>query len=1511
MTRKRQEQLGRAPSAAELRNARLSKLTRSSPQEPSQLPQKDGKSDISQKNVRKRKHENQESSHKSPAALKQNYDDCDNDRADSEDAAVVGKTETEPLISTVTNAHTAKEDQQDISTAEMTGSVRSPALAVPKTKVKQKKQQQHGRVLSADELRNARLSKLNKPLLQEQEKKDVNEEQHYLHQGHLEDEQNVLEHVQDLSVNADIMVTSFTGQELTSHLSHTLSKNEQDTGTDKTDTGFMVSSVSADDTAKENQDAVSSAQTIVTPIAQGNSPDMSETIIEPESEEHTCLLSQSPEKQTQSKAIAQKAEEISESKSVKELPNETLVPLLLSDVLDIPVELQGEKSTPKSLSKLYLKNIPSSEAELSAVVCEVVQKRVRREHRDKVGLCVQCFDRCFEVQRPESLAKFILEAVKTGLACAILKELEIDFSDDDDFWSDVTTSDSISTVITQFLQGVSGCGGVAVPPALLELILTQAVQTPEGRKAIIQVLRVSGLQIKNSKRLDEAILQNSALLNGVEILMNQPLLVPILSVRLKEEIKAGKEHLGAYFERESVFGPLLSVSIIPTDVKDGLNLKAVQAQMFTSLPRFPKPFADDIQRVQSNIQAVLYKCQSAVYCGLKKMMKSCRNVALEWIATVINMNEMRLSSNPYQDNTDGSASCTDGFMQNLCAVLLEFCVPFFKDISKLEKIDSSYSHSAACLLNYDYETCLAGGQIVSEKTLDDDDTKNKSESSEEQFNFMTEVFHLTQRAMNIGSLPSLTHFIKLLGQIQRARAAKQGTPLEEQLQAQEAVYCWRWDSCIMDPEFIRKTSEFYITQAMWLDLLLQRCREKGNKAEVTMLEKRVFAQLPEYIVKDMAIWFSFVARQVVVLKPKVLIGLQLAPFVDCCVNLLQRPDLVPGPIPASKIVSALAAFMQTSNRGSRSVGWGNEVMSEMALMVCACEAVQHHLGPALLHTYVSVDVVEGLDVDKEDFDKYSARADIGKLMEFLWNRRDSRISVLNMCGTEEFQAFLGATLDTLLYQLHDSLARLANVRKLQIAKEDESTWDQLSWEQQQEKEKFLKSEEGVARGFMTMAKQTLGLITMLSQSEEVARCFTQKPMAQRAANAFIGFIEALCGSKSVEFKVKDMDKYSFNPRQLLSDVCQVLLRIAKEETFKTEGFVHSLAMDPDYSPTAWAKTYTVLSEKGVGDDQMVEEFGELLTQIDKLREVQVQEVEGRAEDQKRAWDTILAPLDIPSIEEEYHNRMVDLKYGTADIQESHSFRTSAGQSHDPRSQKWKALMKEIKQLQKDLPVHLNAAIFARQDENQMDIVRAVITGPADTPYSRGCFVFDIYFPTNYPHIPPLVKLVTTGNGTVRFNPNLYADGKVCLSLLGTWHGGDASEKWNPKTSSLYQVLVSIQGMILIEDPMFNEPGYDGIRGTEEGESRSAQYNSKIRLYTIRHAMLGQLRKPPPGSEIVIRRHFYLQRQMILKQCHDWLEISEESEKGRLHLAVEELRTELEKLAEDPNIFDEKDEESED
>ena len=46
---------------------------------------------------------------------------------------------------------------------------------------------------------------------------------------------------------------------------------------------------------------------------------------------------------------------------------------------------------------------------------------------------------------------------------------------------------------------------------------------------------------------------------------------------------------------------------------------------------------------------------------------------------------------------------------------------------------------------------------------------------------------------------------------------------------------------------------------------------------------------------------------------------------------------------------------------------------------------------------------------------------------------------------------------------------------------------------------------------------------------------------------------------------------------------------------------------------------------------------------------------------------------------------------------------------------------------------------------------------------------------------------------------------MCLSLLGTWHGTDETQKWHPDSANLWRVLVSIQGMILIGDPYFNEP----------------------------------------------------------------------------------------------------------
>ncbi len=116
----------------------------------------------------------------------------------------------------------------------------------------------------------------------------------------------------------------------------------------------------------------------------------------------------------------------------------------------------------------------------------------------------------------------------------------------------------------------------------------------------------------------------------------------------------------------------------------------------------------------------------------------------------------------------------------------------------------------------------------------------------------------------------------------------------------------------------------------------------------------------------------------------------------------------------------------------------------------------------------------------------------------------------------------------------------------------------------------------------------------------------------------------------------------------------------------------------------------------------------------------------------------------------------------------------------------KRIAQELVTLSTSLPLSSSSSVFVRCDEDRIDVMKVLIIGPEDTPYSMGCFEFDVFFPPSFPHHPPCIILKTTGNGTVRFNPNLYNCGKVCLSILNTW-SGRPEEMWNPETSTLLQV----------------------------------------------------------------------------------------------------------------------------
>ena len=95
--------------------------------------------------------------------------------------------------------------------------------------------------------------------------------------------------------------------------------------------------------------------------------------------------------------------------------------------------------------------------------------------------------------------------------------------------------------------------------------------------------------------------------------------------------------------------------------------------------------------------------------------------------------------------------------------------------------------------------------------------------------------------------------------------------------------------------------------------------------------------------------------------------------------------------------------------------------------------------------------------------------------------------------------------------------------------------------------------------------------------------------------------------------------------------------------------------------------------------------------------------------------------------------------------------------------------------------------------SRIDLFSAMIVGPAGTPYEDYPLFFDIQLPAEYPSLPP--KMYYNSFASEMVNPNFYTSGNMCLSLLNTWRG-DREEMWEPGTSSLLQILVSIQGRSL-------------------------------------------------------------------------------------------------------------------
>ena len=73
----------------------------------------------------------------------------------------------------------------------------------------------------------------------------------------------------------------------------------------------------------------------------------------------------------------------------------------------------------------------------------------------------------------------------------------------------------------------------------------------------------------------------------------------------------------------------------------------------------------------------------------------------------------------------------------------------------------------------------------------------------------------------------------------------------------------------------------------------------------------------------------------------------------------------------------------------------------------------------------------------------------------------------------------------------------------------------------------------------------------------------------------------------------------------------------------------------------------------------------------------------------------------------------------------------------------------------------------------------------------------------------------------------------------------------------------------VEEPWFNEPGYEKEQGTPAGDAKSAAYNAQLRADTLTTALLPALRSPPPAFLPFLVQHFRRKHADIAAQLKEW------------------------------------------
>ncbi|CAD5121237.1 DgyrCDS9770 [Dimorphilus gyrociliatus] len=510
-----------------------------------------------------------------------------------------------------------------------------------------------------------------------------------------------------------------------------------------------------------------------------------------------------------------------------------------------------------------------------------------------------------------------------------------------------------------------------------------------------------------------------------------------------------------------------------------------------------------------------------------------KEMIISFLSRLLYENSKHYGIRPVESEISGQ-----GLMLNLLFVFQKLSIGKIK----FEKVDTTYILNKNCKLDL---------RDVSRIKMSPEELRKlkSSKSFDNQPKFVTECFYMTIVAHHLSLLPlwnkqkrrerAIKELTKAVNEIKRVEPKWKNTHAERQTRKQlkklesqcdrlkKAHLCA--NTALTNSKQLNDSVQFYNQVSSFLSFLISGHFDV-NLAKLPLPEEvpELFGALPDYFVEDIADFFLLLIQH----QPDVILDnlfetknvLNFFLVVICSQSYFSNPYII------AKLIEVFFCIQ----------GVVQPKTAELGDYILHYPLTSSHLLSNLMKFYCDC---EQTGASSEFYDKFSIRYHIQTLFKRMWEIPSQRQTFITEAQQgKQFVRFINMLMNDTTFLLDESMDSLKLIRELQdLIDSNSDEWKKMNREQRNQKIRQLSQEERQCKSYLTLAGQTVDMFHYLT--EVIVEPFLNEVVVDRLVTMLDFNLKQLCGSKCNNLKVKEPEKYGWNPKQLLSDLIDIYLHL--------------------------------------------------------------------------------------------------------------------------------------------------------------------------------------------------------------------------------------------------------------------------------------------------------------------------------------------------------------------------------